>query len=195
MRPRCFATAGQGPRRFEGLATCQRELDRHTTLPKIVFQVQDNAYIMRANVDIIMRSLDYHSEKMVVITEGCATRHGINNRFAVVSGSAAKLYFTSPILQYSRNTLAPWANNMETYYLDTYMSNQLLMQTTSEIHSLTSQLNLWTDKEGECKKFIPIGAAACERLGEDMSAISVDKRTRQMHDIHPLNPSLEGGGG
>lgn len=168
-------------RQLEALATCQAVLDKHTMLPEVVFRVRDDALVVQADMDAVLSNLGYQEEKMTVITGSCATRHGINNKIAALSGSAAKVYFTAPVTQYARTTLASWVKNMETYYLDTYMSNLLLMETTARLLTLTVRLEqrpltttLIHDLGGgsrgaaedfsSCKRFVAYGTQNCEQV-------------------------------
>ena len=86
-----------------------------------------DALVVHADVDTVLSELSYQKEKMMVITSSCATRHGMNSKIAALSGSAAKVFFTAPRLQYARSTLASWVRNMETlFYCDSSLKKVTL---------------------------------------------------------------------
>ena len=116
------------------------DINRSMTYDLVVRTREDTGFLRALDVDFLVRQLngegdeDNHasvnkeqpkSERKRVVSNGCRYSQGMNDKFAILTRSAADTYFLSPFRSYYTKELHPKVMSSESFIYYTYLAEGL----------------------------------------------------------------------
>lgn len=139
-------------RMMESWQQCYAEMvadvERSTTYDIVVRVREDSGFLEALDIDFLRQELAKSSA--TVISNGCRTSHGMNDKAAVVSRDAARSYFLSPLQYYYTRPIHDNVVSSESFIYYVYQAEGLLLLKPPEIRSV---VKLVTDRDGNTKLF------------------------------------------
>lgn len=152
-------------------AEMMSDIERSMTYDVIVRVREDGGFLEALDIEFLMRELG--KAPRTVISNGCRTSHGMNDKAAIVSRDAARSYFLSPLQYYYTKPISDNVVSSESFIYYTYLEEKLSLLQPPEIRSV---VKLVTDENGNTKLF----------PGEKKTLIHMC-RVRVDHDDTPSN--------
>ena len=154
-------------RMMESWAQCHNvmvaDIDRSMTYDLVVRTREDTGFLQALDVDFLVRQLngegdeDNHasvnqeqpkSERKRVVSNGCRYSQGMNDKFAILTRSAADTYFLSPFRSYYTKELHPKVMSSESFIYYTYLAEGLSILRPPGLRKIVKVV---TDGEGNTK--------------------------------------------
>jgi len=134
-------------RMMESWQQCYAEMmadDTRSMRYDIIVRVREDAGFLEA-LDISFLRQELDKGPKTVISNGCRTSHGMNDKAAIVSRPAARSYFLSPLQYYYTKPIHDDVVSSESFIFYTYLEEGLLLLQPPEIRSV---VKLATDEKG-----------------------------------------------
>ena len=154
-------------RMMESWAQCHNimvaDIDRSMTYDLVVRTREDTGFLQALDVDFLVRQLhgegdeDNHasvnkeqpkSERKRVVSNGCRYSQGMNDKFAILTRSAADTYFLSPFRSYYTKELHRKVMSSESFIYYTYLAEGLSILRPPGLRKIVKVV---TDGEGNTK--------------------------------------------
>lgn len=139
-------------RMMESWQQCYAEMmanvERSTTYDLVIRVREDAGFLEALDIDFLTQELAKSSR--TVISNGCRTSHGMNDKAAIVTRDAARSYFLSPLQYYYTRPIHDNVVSSESFIYYVYQAEGLLLLKPPEIRSV---VKLVTDRDGNTKLF------------------------------------------
>ena len=129
-------------------AEMMADIERSASYDIVVRVREDAGFLEALDIDFLRKELA--KSPRTVISNGCRTSHGMNDKAAVVSRDAARSYFLSPLQYYYTRPIHDNVVSSESFIYSTYQEEGLLLLKPPEIRSV---VKLVTDRDGNTKLF------------------------------------------
>ena len=129
-------------------AEMMTDVERSATYDLVIRVREDVGFIEALDIDFLRQELA--TSPKTVISNGCRTSHGMNDKAAIVTRDAARSYFLSPLQYYYTRPIHDNVVSSESFIYYVYQAEGLLLLQPPEIRSV---VKLVTDRDGNTKLF------------------------------------------